>query len=178
MKEALVVIDMQEGMFSIPGHKPFDGDGVISRIAGLIECARKSNIPVIYVQHQGEGGHPLSPNREGFSICSKLSPETQEVVFVKDLCNAFPHTKLHEHMQKIGVGRVIVCGMQSEYCVDTFVRAAHERGYELVLVEDGHTTFDTETLNAAEVIRHHNNTLKDAFASVVKAQDVSLEFSL
>jgi len=170
--DTLVVIDMQKGMFGIPDYQPFDGDGVVSRISKLIERARNSNTPVIFIQHKGEDEHPLSPKGEGYAICPELSPRSQETIIVKDRCNAFSATNLHEHLQKIGSNKLIVCGMQTEYCVDTFVRAAHEREYEITLVEDGHTTFDTETLGAAEILKHHNDTLRDAFALVMKTQDI------
>ena len=48
--------------------------------------------------------------------------------------------------------------MQTEFCVDTTVRAASSRGFDVVLVADGHTTGDT-ALSAAQIIAHHNATL-------------------
>jgi nicotinamidase-related amidase len=39
-----------------------------------------------------------------------------------------------------GVGHVIVTGLATEFCIDSTCRAALSRGYDLTLVEDGHST--------------------------------------
>ena len=47
-------------------------------------------------------------------------------------------------------------------------------GYEVVLVQDGHTTFDTPVLSAAQIVEHHNQTLKGSFVDLTKAKAVTL----
>ena len=47
-------------------------------------------------------------------------------------------------------------GCATDFCVDTTVRAAASRDYEVVVVEDGHTTADRPHVDAVSVIRHHN----------------------
>ena len=49
--------------------------------------------------------------------------------------------------------------MQTEYCVDTSCRAAADLGYKVVLVRDGHSTFDNGVLTAEKIVAHHNRTL-------------------
>jgi nicotinamidase-related amidase len=70
---------------------------------------------------------------------------------------------------------LVICGMQTEFCVDTAVRGAYERGYKVVLLGDAHTTFDTQLLPAADIIAHHNATLSGGFAAVKPA--ASIEFT-
>lgn len=67
------------------------------------------------------------------------------------------HTLLHEH----GISHLIICGMQSEFCVDTTTRRALALGYPVTLVADGHTTSDNRTLKAAQISAHHNETLSN-----------------
>src|SRR3569832_851779 len=55
MSKALVVIDVQKGMWGHPDYPPYDGDGVVARIADLIAKARAAGAPVMYVQHPGIG---------------------------------------------------------------------------------------------------------------------------
>ena len=62
-------------------------------------------------------------------------------------------------MAAAGIERVIVAGLQTEFCIDTTCRAAMAPGLRVVLVSDGHTTFDTPDLSAAQIIAHHNRTL-------------------
>lgn len=175
MKQALVIIDVQNGMFSFPEMKPFDGDATVERIGSLLDRARDARIPVIFVQHEGEPGHPLAKDGAGFAFHSRLTPDGAETVIVKRHCNAFQETDIADHLRDADIGRLIVCGMQSQYCVDTFVRAAVERGLKVQLVSDGHTTFGTDILSADQIIAHHNNLLEGSFAELVLAEDVSLQ---
>jgi nicotinamidase-related amidase len=55
--------------------------------------------------------------------------------------------------------RVIACGLQSEFCVDSTVRRALALGYPVTLVADGHSTLDSGGLTAAQITAHHNTTL-------------------
>jgi nicotinamidase-related amidase len=172
MNEALIIIDVQRGMFAFPEMQPHDGKGTVARIANLLAAARATSAPVFFVQHAGEAGHPLEPGSAGFHFHQALSPLAGELVTVKQHCNAFQETELEAALRNAGIGRIVVTGMQTNYCVDTFVRAAKERGFALRLVADGHTTFDTPVLSAAQVIAHHNHTLEGSFAELVLASDV------
>jgi nicotinamidase-related amidase len=166
MTRALVVIDVQEGMFTVPGFTPHEGEAVVRRIANLIAEARQTGLPVVYVQHAGGAGHPLSPDGPGFPIRSELAPQAGERVVVKHNINAFQDTDLDAHLKSSGITRLVVCGMQSQFCVDTATRAAFERGYTVTLVSDAHTTFDTTQLKAADIVAHHNATLGGRFAEL------------
>ena len=67
---------------------------------------------------------------------------------------------------------VSVAGMQTEFCIDTNCRAAFDLGYKVVLAKDGHTTFDTPVLSAAQIIAHHNRTLNGSFVELAAADDI------
>ena len=166
MTKALLVIDVQEGME--PEKGAHDGAGVIARIASLIARARESGTRVIYVQHDGsaEPGHPLAKGAPGHAIHHAITPEPGETVIGKQHCSSFLNTALDDTLRSGGIDRLIVCGMQTEYCVDTAVRGASERGYHVTLVADAHTTGDTPVLKARDVVAHHNHVLRE-FAEVV-----------
>jgi nicotinamidase-related amidase len=172
MSEALVIIDVQRGMFAFPEMQPHDGTVTVERIAGLLAQARAGSTPVFFVQHEGEAGHPLEPGTEGFPFHESLTPLASEPVTRKRHCNAFQETTLESALRDAGIKRLVVTGMQSNYCVDTFVRAAFERGFAIRLVADGHTTFDTPLLSASQIVAHHNHTLDGSFATLVAASDV------
>jgi len=171
--DALVIIDVQQGMFTFPGYAPHDGEAVVARIEGLLDGARRSGMPVFFVQHQGAEGDPLAAGSRGFAFREELAPRAEESVTVKRYCSAFQETDFDRTLKAAGIDHLIVCGMQTEMCVDTAVRAAVERGYRITLVSDGHTTFDTKTLSAAKIIAHHNATLGDGFATLKKADDIA-----
>ncbi len=171
MTAALLVIDVQEGMEPLTAH---DGAGVVSRIASLLDRARKAGTSVVYVQHDGsaEPGHPLAREKPGHAVYHAIAPHEGDPVVVKTHCSAFQDTDLDARLRAMEIDHLIVCGMQTEYCVDTTVRAAYERGLKVTLVSDAHSTGDTRTLKAKDIIAHHNVTLGGDFATVKKADEV------
>ncbi len=68
---------------------------------------------------------------------------------------------------QMGIKKLIVGGIQTEYCVGTTSRRAYSLGYEVTLVEDGHSTWDNKHITAKQVIAHHNTTL-DGWAVTLK----------
>ncbi|HEY0625118.1 MAG TPA: cysteine hydrolase family protein [Allosphingosinicella sp.] len=173
--KALVIIDVQKGMFAFPEAQPHEGEAVVARIAELLSRARAAGAPVLFVQHScDEEGDPLHPDGPGFPFRDELAPHPSEPVIVKTKCSAFQATDLAERLSTAGVDHLVICGMQTEYCVDTSIRSAFEQGYEITLVADGHTTFDTPVLPAAQIIAHHNHTLR-GFAKPVPAVDVRFD---
>ena len=173
MSAALIIIDVQKGMFAIPDTPPHDGEAVVDRIAGLIARARAAGIPVFFVQHDGGAEDPsFHPGREGFPFHDKLTPQPGDSLTVKQKSSAFTGTDLDLRLRRAGVDHLVITGMQSEYCVDSAVRGAAERGYQITLVADGHSTFDTKVANAEQIIAIQNDTLSGSFATVVPAADV------
>jgi nicotinamidase-related amidase len=172
MPTGLLVIDLQRGMF-MDAQKPHDGEGVLSRVAGLLERARTRGAPVLHVQHDGGPGDLLGKPDIGWEIHPDVAPLPDEPVIGKSRCSAFPSTDLDAHLKRLGITRLVIAGMQTEYCIDTNCRAAADLGYKVVLVKDGHTTFDTPVLSAAQIIAHHNRTLDGSFVELTAAGDIA-----
>ena len=63
--------------------------------------------------------------------------------------------------------------MQSEYCVDSAIRGAYERGYKVTLVSDAHSTGDTRIAKAKDIIAIQNDTMWGDFADVKPAAEIS-----
>ena len=173
MTEALVIIDVQQGMFSSPEMQPYEGAATVARIEALLIQARATSTLVFFVQHDGGVGDPLAQGTPGFAFHNALTPLASELVTIKRYCNSFQETDLENRLRAAGTKRLTVTGMQSDYCVDTCVRAAKERGFDIRLVADGHTTFDTPIMRASQIIAHHNLTLGGSFAEIIECADVS-----
>ncbi|HWA92421.1 MAG TPA: cysteine hydrolase family protein [Rhizomicrobium sp.] len=169
MTKALVIIDVQKAMFRIPGFRLHDGEGTVARIAGLLERAREAQAPVFFVQHDGGPEDPFHPGKPGFPFHDALAPRAGEDVTVKHRGSAFHGTDFDAKLKAAGIDTLVVCGMQSEYCVDSAVRGAVERGYKVVLVGDGHTTGDSPVLTGAQIVAHANETLGGSYAQVLPA---------
>ena len=62
-------------------------------------------------------------------------------------------------LQKSGVTRLVICGMYTEFCVDTTTRRALSLGYPVLLISDAHTSAGNVAVSPQQVIAHHNATL-------------------
>jgi nicotinamidase-related amidase len=172
MATALVVIDVQEAMFLQP-TPPHDGAGVVERIADLLIKARAEGVPRYFVQHDGGPGDDFEHGTAGWHIHAPLAPKPGEPIVEKQHPSAFQDTGFDGLLKQGGIDRLVICGMQSEYCVDSTTRAAYSLGYKVVLVSDAHTTFDSPVLTGAQIQAHHNQTLGGSFAKAVPAAEVA-----
>jgi nicotinamidase-related amidase len=174
MSKALVVIDVQKGMWGNPDYPPYDDRGVLERIAKLIAEARAAGAPVMYVQHHNldEPKHPFKPGLPGYPFHEKIEPEPGDDVTVKHKSSAFHATDLDAKLKARGVDHLVITGMQSEFCVNSTIRGAYERDYKITLVSDAHSTGDTPVAKAKAIVALQNLITHD-FGEVVPAAQVS-----
>jgi nicotinamidase-related amidase len=154
---ALLIIDVQVGI--IEGFHAYHGDEVLKQINALRTKARASNIPVIYIQHDGEQGHALEVGSDGWQIHPAIKPREEDLIIRKRASDSFFETTLSTSLSGRQASRN---QMHDRYCVDTTVRRAVSSGYDVSLVSDAHTTIDNKLLTAAQIIAHHN-ALLDGF---------------
>lgn len=154
---ALVVIDVQQAMCA--GEcAAFEIDSVIDPINALSAGGRAAGAPVVLVQHEEDDG-PLRFGTDGWQLAARLATRPDDLRVRKRTSDSFHRTDLHALLQARGITDLVVCGLQSEFCVDSTVRRALSLGYPVVLVTDAHSTFDNGVLPAAQITAHHNATL-------------------
>jgi nicotinamidase-related amidase len=172
MRSAFIVIDVQRGMF-MPPTPAYCSEEVAARIAALLARARAGGTPIFHVQHDGGPGDVLERGSEGWHLHPTVAPSVGEPIVEKRYCSAFQDTPLAERLSEAGIERLILAGLQTEFCIDTTCRAAAALGYKVVLVSDAHTTFDSPVLPAAQIIAHHNRVLQGgAFCELAPAMAV------
>ena len=113
---------------------------------------------------------------EGFEIHQAIDIPTKAMILDKEATNAFYGTPLLKVLQDNQIEHLVVMGCKTEHCVDTTVRMATVSGFDVTLVEDGHSTTDSQSLTAEQIIHHHNEILHghynvDNFSVVRKAAD-------
>ena len=172
MSTALVVIDHQKAMFANPNMQPHDGEGVTERIAALIAQARVAGTPIFFVQHDGGPDDDFHAGKPGFPFHDKVAPRSGENVTVKSRSSAFHDTDFDAKLKRAGIDHLIITGMQSEYCVTSAIRGAHERGYKLTLVSDGHSTFDSKVAKGGDIVAIVNDTTAGSFGKVLPAAKI------
>jgi nicotinamidase-related amidase len=175
-ESALLIIDVQTAFFIRElGVLVYSSDEYLARIRDLIARARKADVPVIFIQHDGKKGSPWEPGTKGWTIHLDISPKAGELVVNKPTPDAFYKTTLQKELDSMGIKKLIVAGIQSDLCVDTTVRRAYSLEYDVTVVEDAHTTFDTPLLRAPQIIAHHNSIFAGRFARLVKTVDIDFE---
>ena len=153
--DVLLVIDMQNAIFA-GGIARFDMEGVIGRINRLATAVRHYGGRVIFIQHDGIEAEGLLPQSSGWQILTALNVHASDGRLRKTACDAFYRTELQDILSGVGLERLIIMGCASDFCVDTTVRAAASRDFDVVVAADGHSTGDRPHLRAEEIIRHHN----------------------
>ncbi|NGM80935.1 isochorismatase family protein [Paenibacillus sp. 7124] len=174
MSQALLIIDAQqeliEGKDSEPGV--FNKEGLLQNINAIIEQASEMSHFVVFMRDldvaEGKG--------EGFEIHQEIKVPADAMIFDKKATNSFYATPLLEALKAKQVGHLIIMGCKTEHCIDTAVRAATVEGFDVTLVEDGHSTTGTAILSAEQIIGHHNQILHghynvDHFSVVRKAEE-------
>jgi nicotinamidase-related amidase len=164
---ALLIIDVQNAMFAdeSPVH---DGQQLLQTLGDLIMRARAADVPVIYVRHGEAPGEPLADGTHGWQIHPAIAPMAGEPIVDKRTPDSFHETTLQQELAARGVTKLIIAGIQTEMCVDTTCRRAASLGYDVTLVTDAHSTWDSSVLTAEQIIAHHNATLR-WFATPVTA---------
>lgn len=173
---AVVVIDVQNAILQVPGLlRPAETDAafdaVVARIATLIDHGRKRGTPILFVQHDGTPGHRLARGSSGWQIRPEIAPGQGEPVIFKSACDSFFETTLASELESRNIGKLIIAGCMTQYCVDTTVRRAVSLGYNATLVADGHMTVDSGKLTFEQIIAHHNDLL-DGFDAGSYSVDV------
>ena len=145
MKEALLIIDVQNDYF--PGganelSHPFEAE---KRIRELIAESRTCGRPVVYIQHFNPPDDTFFlEGTFGAEISERIKPQAGDKVIIKRYPNSFLETELDSYLKSLQVDTLVICGMMTHMCVDTTVRAAMDYGYQVRLVADACTTMDLE----------------------------------
>ena len=84
----------------------------------------------------------------------------------------FTATDLQTTLKESAIIDLIICGLQSDFCIDTTTRRALALGYPVVLVSDGHSTIDNKVLSGAQISAHHNETLANIESFGVRVRAV------
>jgi nicotinamidase-related amidase len=152
LNTALLVIDVQNGVVAGAHER----DAVVGRIAGLVDKARSEAVPVVWVQHNSQ---EFVADTDPWRIVPELQPAADDPLVQKRYGDSFEDTDLEAILDRLGVGKLVVCGAQTDACVRSTIHGAFARGYDTTLVADAHTTEDLTQWGApspAEVIAHTN----------------------
>jgi nicotinamidase-related amidase len=156
---AIVVIDLQKGIVGMPGGAPHTKPAVIANAARLLAAARAAGAQPILVHVGGapDGADRLKPtsdqpmSRSGplppdwSELIPELDRQSADLVILKRQWGAFFGTGLDLQLRRRNLSTIILCGIATEFGVESTARDAYERGYELIFAEDAMTGLTAES---------------------------------
>jgi nicotinamidase-related amidase len=162
---ALLVIDIQRGAFDGQRCPPVDSpERLVRNACTLVEAARKGGSRVVFIQHCEGADQPFEEGTEHWQLHESLAPAPGEPVVRKYASSSFEGTDLDAKLKALDVGELILCGLQSEFCVSNTAQSALQLGYRVHVARDGHSTWPWEGRTAAEIEDEVNSQLAEAGA--------------
>jgi nicotinamidase-related amidase len=174
---ALIVIDLQKGLMTVPTVHPVEV--IVAKAARLASAFRRQQLPVVLVNAAGrapgrtEAGPPrssdFSPSSDWADLVDELDAQPGDHLVTKLRWGAFHDTSLDAHLQGLGVTQVVLAGIATSIGVESTARSAYEHGYHVVLAIDAMTDRDRaahdnsvmrifprlgETATAAAILEH------------------------
>ncbi|MFW9878850.1 MAG: cysteine hydrolase family protein [Candidatus Thorarchaeota archaeon] len=160
LSKALLIIDVQNGLFNVKDSPIFQEEHLIKNIQTLLKKARKAKIPIFYIQHNDPKGQVLENGTENWKIRVEITPKVEDVIIQKYYPDSFLDTNLEEQLRMREINFLIIAGLATDMCIDTTVKSAFSHGYKVTLIKDAHSTMDSEVLKASQIIAHHNSILE------------------
>lgn len=132
-KGVLLVVDVQVGVM----REAWEAPRIIGNVARVVERARAQSVPVIWVQHSDEEMPPGSPQ---WQWVPELAPAMGEPQIRKQFNSSFEQTPLEDELASLGATHIALAGAATNWCIRATAYGALDRGYDLTLIEDAHST--------------------------------------
>jgi nicotinamidase-related amidase len=143
-KGVLLIVDVQAGVM----REAWDASRIIGNVARAVERARTQGVPVIWVQHADEDLPQGSPQ---WNWVPELVPAIGEARVQKRFNSAFEATTLEDELARLGATHIALAGAATNWCIRATAYGALDRGYDLTLVKDAHTTGAMELDNGTRI---------------------------
>src|SRR5438105_9471617 len=165
-KTALVVIDMTKGVLSLSSG-PYPVQEVLARTVRLADAFRHAGSFVVLVNVNSVDGkdmlHPITDAqmripaerpKNWADLAPELGPQPLDHLVTKHQWGAFFGTDLDLQLRRRGMETIVLCGIATNFGVETTAREAYQHGYNQVFAEDA--------MNALSV-EEHQHTCKYIF---------------
>lgn len=149
----LLVVDAQT-LIVTPRLYAFDR--FVDTVAQLIAAARRNGVEVIYIRHDDGADQPLSPGKPGYDVYDAFAPLPGERVFDKTVNSPFRDSGLLEYLRSTGETELMVCGLQTDFCMDATIKCGFEHGFRMLVPTFGNTTVANDFLNSEATYRYYN----------------------
>lgn len=183
-KAGLLVVDLIDFFVdrNSPAYLPQSRAAVLGAVR-LLEAFRAAGRPVFFARHAHRDperdaglmagwwskvcrdGHPES------RVTAALAPRPGETVLRKTRYSAFSNPRLARALRAAGVSDLVVCGLATNLCVESTVRAAFDLGLSTFVPADATVAHDEELHLGAL------RSLAQGFSRVMLADDIAAAVS-
>jgi len=175
-RSGLLVLDLQR-YFLDPGSHAYipSAEAILPGIRSLIAAYRCRKLPVFFTQHvntpqdAGRMAHwwrdLIQADHPYCAIDPSLDVRPEESIR-KTQYDAFFATDLQDRLSRVGLTQLVICGVMTHLCVETTVRSAFMRGFEVFLPVDGSATYHRRYHLASML------NLAHGFATLVAVRDI------
>lgn len=148
-RTALVVIDLQKGIASLPTVHP--AGEIMARTARIARAFRERKLPVVLVNVTGGAPGRTDAGRPTFTrpadwaeLVPELEQRADDHLVTKQRWGAFLGTTLDEYLRAHGVTQIVLTGIATSIGVESTARSAYDLGYNVTLVVDAMTDRDAD----------------------------------
>ena len=190
---AMIIQDLQNdvmidgGAFAETGAPDHAREqNVVANVAALADTCRSKAIPVIHVHYIVEEGAPglklnaglfqgvkdsgaLVRGSWGAAPAEGLEPKDGDFIVEKMRMNAWEGTRLEHLLKGLGRDTVIVTGAWTNMSVEHTSRTGADKGYYMVVPEDGCSTMNADWHNASINYALQNVSTVTTCAAVTEA---------
>ncbi|KAJ4989119.1 isochorismatase [Stagonosporopsis vannaccii] len=169
---ALLIIDAQNE-YAFGQLKVTNAEASSKVIAALLEKYRAANGKIIHILHKTPEGAPIfTPNTPLSEEFDALKAKDGEELIWKFHPGSFAETNLDKVLKGWGIKKIVLTGYMAHVCVSTTARQASQRGYDVIVVEDGIGDRDIPGVNGEELTKVTLAELGDVFATIVKSEEI------
>lgn len=169
---ALLIIDAQKE-YASGFLKVTNAEASGKVIASLLEKYRSANGKIVHILHKTPEGAPIfTPNTPLSEEFDALKAKDSEELIWKVHPGSFAETNLDEVLKGWGIKKVVLTGYMAHVCVSTTARQASQRGYDVVVVEDGIGDRDIPGVKGDELTKVTLAELGDVFATIVNSGEI------
>lgn len=124
---------MQEILFNYPQNYLFNNEQLVTNINELIKQAHEKNIQVIFIQHTSQNEKDeLFEGKHDWKLHKNLLVSSTDKIIKKSKWDSFYQTELLDYLRTNEIEQLIFAGAQTEFCLDTTIRAAFSLGYQKI----------------------------------------------
>ncbi len=179
-KTALILVDMQQGFYDTSWGPTANYPECENNVDRLLSEWSARDMPIVVVRHDSRNPKsPLFAQGPGNLLHESVQAVAPDLLVTKTVNSSFYGSPdLGQWLRGRQINQIVVCGIQTNLCVETTARMGGNLGFDVIVPLDATRTFDLAgpdgiVIRAATLMQVTATNLHgDGFALVVSTRDV------